>query len=179
MLSMGIFALGLITGCVYCVLMAGDGMAEISQYLSQYFMDAAEGVDGRHIFISCIKQYAVLFAVMMLSGMFRAGAVLNMLCVARRGFSMGFTASSMLRTFGMRGIIASLYTMAETLLMVPALIVLSVMCLKMSVSDTEIKKKLKIFYFFFGLLMFSIFCVSALIKSYFGTTFMVKFLGKI
>lgn len=166
-----IFILAIISGSGYCGIMSGEKSIEMEEYLVS-FLNNSSSVNRYNTAIGAIKEFSVMFFVLLISAFFKAGVVFNIAVLAKRGFVLGFTLSSFFKVFGIKGVLAIMAMLPELLLFIPALLLFSSNSTKMAISSTEMRKKFLFFFIIFSFLLGTIFCASGFLNGYITTTFM-------
>lgn len=171
--------LSIAAGGFYCTVMGKDGCESVRTYLEQFIKNASAGMDSKKIFTNSIKDYAVLFGIVFMSGFFKLGVAATGACVVKKGFAVGFTAASFIKIYGWAGMLGILATLGGILIFVPAFTALSCFSAKLSVTPNELKKNFYFSYIFLGIVCLSIFCGAALFDANVTTIFMKWVSGKL
>ena len=167
-----LLAAGVTAGSVYLVRGWSDMGEGISGYLSGFFENIAGTQSGMAVFKTSLVSNLVTLVIIFIMGFFRFGFIGTGALILRRGFIMGFTSASFLRSYGARGIVIMLSTMPAALIYVPALIIFSAVSVTFSMQKNKFQKKFIFSYIFFAIFMISIFCAASLSEGFLTTTFM-------
>lgn len=165
-------AVGTAVGCIYLNHRWNNMGEGIKEYLSSLIETAKAGEDGRGIFKSSLISNLITLGIMFVMGFFRFGAVGTGIVIVRRGFVTGFTSASLIRAYGMKGILIMLTLMPTALIYIPALLIFGAASVTYSLKDDKFQKKIIFSYIFFTVFMISIFCVASLSEGFLTTTFM-------
>lgn len=161
----GVMIIGVIIGAVYMALSdADDG---IYSYLTGFL----EGFDKNcfEIFKNSLTDNLKLLFFTAMCGFFKAG-VAGVFCgVGIKGFITGFTVSSFIRYYGMRGIMIPLSTVLPNLIFIPALLIFAAYSASFSLQR---KNKENMGRFLIICLVFMIvFCIVSFLDGYLTTIF--------
>lgn len=168
---------GVVLGSVYLEKM---GQAEsVKTYLGTFFSGLLQSSNNWTVFQNTLREYGILFVVIFLAGFLKPGWVLTLAMVLKKGFVVGFTSASLLKSYGIKGILGIVSTMPGILIAMPALIIFSAVSLNFSVCPEKKEKNMLISYLFFSFLILAIFCIASLAEGYLTTTFMKMILPKI
>lgn len=170
-LSFFILLLSTVAGSVYLIVKYGNS-SDIESYLNGVISRLSGDIDGRSIMISSIKESALVVIIFFVCSFFKPGILVIGGEIARRGFVSGFTVSAFIKTYGTKGIIYTLCMMPQTLIMVPALMMLASINASLSINRAERTKNLWMMYIFFIVASMSIFCVGAICEGFLTTIFM-------
>lgn len=107
-----------------------------------------------------------------MAGFFRIGILFIAGALMRKGFILGFTAASLIKFFGIKGILVTAAMLPGTLLIIPSFLFLSAVSADLSLRREKKEKKIIISYIFFTIIIMTIFCVAALSEGYLTTIFM-------
>lgn len=176
--SFFILVSGVILGSVYLSKLGTDSGEGIKSYLDSFIQTGAER-DCFSVFKRALKENLISLAVVFAAGFFRFGIIFTGAAVIRRGFIIGFTASSFIKFYGFKGLLIMSATMPSVLIIIPAFLIFAAVSAKFSVSKEKNQKKFIISYIFFTFFIFSIFCAAALSEGYLTTTFMKLIFPKI
>lgn len=177
-ISFFILAAGVILGSLYLSKIGADYGDGIKVYLDGFIQSGAER-DCFAVFKKALKENLLSLAVVFAAGFFRFGMIFTAASVIRRGFVIGFTASSFIKFYGLKGLLIMSATMPSVLIIVPAFLIFAAVSAKFSVSKEKNQKKFIISYIFFTFFIFTIFCAAALSEGYLTTTFMKWIFPKI
>lgn len=169
--SFFILLLSTAAGSVYLIVKYGNS-SDIETYLNGVIGRLSGDIDGRSIMISSIKESAFVVIIFFICSFFKPGILVIGAEIARRGFVSGFTVSAFIKTYGTKGIIYTLCMMPQTLIMIPALMMLASINASLSLNRAERTKNLWMMYLFFIVASMSIFCVGAICEGFLTTIFM-------
>lgn len=167
-----ILAAGVAAGSVYLMRGWSDMGEGVKGYLGSYFGAAAGNKNGMAVFKTSLTSNLITLAVIFIMGFFRFGFIGTGAIIIRKGFIMGFTSASFLRTYGARGILIMLSTMPTALIYIPAILLFSAASVVFSMQKNKFQKKIIFSYIFFAIFMISIFCAASLSEGFLTTTFM-------
>lgn len=120
-----ILSVGICTGAFFEVFMKGDGKAQLIEMLSTFF-DSESTQGFSTAFLSCIKSWIVILAIMFFSPVFPPLGVLCPVLVVGKGLTLGFSATMLVEAFGVKGGWYILSTMVpHALIQLPVLCVLA------------------------------------------------------
>lgn len=107
------------------------------------------------------------------------GYIISLFSVAKRGFVSSFATSAMIDVYGFKGIFLSLANIPQSLIIIPFAALLVSVSFIYSKNREKFDKKEKIIYIIFSLVIFTVFCVSALCEGFLTTTFMKWLANKV
>lgn len=170
-------SVGVVLGSVYLEKM---GQADsVKTYLGTFFTGLLQTSNNWTVFQNTLREYGILFVAVFLAGFFKPGWILTLAMVLKKGFVVGFTSASLLKSYGIKGILGIVSTMPGILIALPALIIFSAVSLNFSINPEKKEKNMLVSYLFFSILMLAIFCMASLAEGYLTTTFMKMLLPKI
>ncbi len=174
--SFFVLTLGVILGSVYLAYSSSfDG---IKSYLDGFIHSTSEQ-ERFSVFKNSLRGNTIEFLIVFIAGFFKFGAAVSAAAVIRRGFIIGFTVSSFVKVYGLKGLLVMSATMPVTLVIIPAFLIFSAVSVNFSVSKEKNQKNFLISYIFFGFFILTIFCIASLGEGYLTTTFMKWVLPKI
>lgn len=174
--AFAVLVLGVILGSVYLAYASSyDG---IKSYLDGFLQSCGDNACFS-VFKKSLRGNLAEFLFVFIAGFFKFGALFSAAAVIRRGFIIGFTVSSFVKLYGMKGLLFMSSTMPVTLIIIPAFLIFAAVSVNFSVSKEKNQKKFLISYIFFGIFIFTIFCIASLGEGYVTTTFMKWILPKI
>lgn len=156
-----------------CLMKTGsDAMVQIRQYLTSFFSGMSDSVAKSDVLKNALTENIILALLIFVCGFFKAGTVIVALCIARKGFIMGFTSASMIECFGIKGLIINAAYLPTVIVMIPAFIVFSALSMTSAYGCAVNKKNFVAFYIVFAIITITIFCAAAVFEAYLTTTFM-------
>ena len=166
-----VMVVGIVTGSVF-YMKTGDGRAVINEHLTDIFRLSAENSDK----MGAVKNYffegVISCAVIFICAYFKAGALVTLSVVLRKGFITGFTAAAAAGAYGLKGGLIMAATGFDLVISVIILVIFSAVSVTYSIEREKISKKFLIFFVIFSI---SIFCIISFARGFVSTTFM-KFL---
>lgn len=160
-------------GSVY--FMRHSGMYNgLSEYLTSYLKTDLAAMDKTVIFKSALKSNLMMLGLVFAAGFFKIGFLITGACLIKRGFVIGFTVSSFIKTFGWKGAVIALSYMPSLMLIIPAFVVFCSISSMISFERYKINKKIIFSYIFFAIFIFTIFCAASFLESYLTTIFIGK-----
>lgn len=166
-----LLACGAAAGAVYLVFRFGSSQ-EVKDWIDSYMNGISSGVDKRLVFQNSVKTYAAAFALLLVCGLFRLGAVFAAADIVRRGFVTGFTAAAFIRFYGVKGIALMLASMTHMFIFLPALLIFASMSCALALKRVDKEKNFMLYYIIFSAVIFAIFCAAAICESFLTTIFM-------
>ena len=162
--------IGSIIGGVYFLKLYPNS-SDVADYLNSYVTQLKDGINTKAVIISSIKEYGILSLLILISGFFKFGPLISFFLLIRKSFVMSFTLSAMISEYGLKGIIYNLHIIPQALLTMPVLMFFISVGACYSVKHSIFNKKEKFIYIIFSILVFTIFCVSALAEGFLSTIF--------
>ncbi len=166
-----VFALGTALGSLYYVNSFGKS-DDIINYLNNFTASIKNGADSKSIVISSIKGNAITYAVFAAAIAFKAGIAVIAAETIRRAFTIGFTVSAFVGSYGIKGALFGAAQLPQRLLMLPALLIFAAVCGACSLRKTDFGKRNKIFLIIFFVIIAAIFCAESFFEGYLTTIFM-------
>ena len=119
-----LYALGMVFGCLEQISTENqnDMYTYLEDSISAYDVPVSESVK------SILLDNAKLFAVLVAGGLFMIGPILLVVLVFLKGYSTGFAVISILRLFGIRGMLLCAANIMSAAVIVPAVCWFSAMC---------------------------------------------------
>ena len=170
-ISFIIFAVGSVAGSFYFKYNF-SGTESVENYLSGYVSSLKTGMDFKSLVNSSIKNYAILFTIIAISSLFKVGPLFSGAVLLRKGFVNAFTASAMFDIYNFKGVILSFVFIPQILLIFPLTALLNAVCITYLSKRAYFERKDKIIYIIFLVIIFTIFCISAVCEGFLTTTFM-------
>lgn len=174
--AFSVLVLGVILGSVY--LSYSSSFEGIKSYLDGFLQSFGDNACFS-VFKKSLRGNIAEFLIVFIAGFFKFGVLFSAMAVIRRGFIIGFTVSSFVKLYGLKGLIVMSATMPVTLIIIPAFLIFTAVSVNFSVSKEKNQKKFLISYIFFGIFILTIFCIASLGEGYLTTTFMKWILLKI
>lgn len=166
-----ILCLGIGIGSIYMMRANNEEFWHIKEYLNSFFRMIGD-LNKRQVFRNSLYDNIILATVIFICGFFRHGIVGVAVCIAKKGFVMGFTSASMLKCFGIKGLLINIAYLPSILISLPMLVFFSVGSAAVSQNNTNIRKKLLMRYIFFAIITITIFSIASFLEAYLTTTFM-------
>jgi stage II sporulation protein M len=173
-----ILSCGIIIGSIYLSKINTEAVEKIKEYLDNFIQSGVES-DCFAVFKSAARENLISFAVIFIAGFFKIGAIFSAAAVIRKGFVIGFTASSFIKIYGLKGLAVMAATMPVQLITLPTFLFLAAMSVKFAVSGERRDKKSLASYIAFSLVILLLFSIAALAEGYLTTNFMRLILPKI
>lgn len=157
---------------------------ETSSYINSCIenIKIGEEINEFEIFKTSIQKNFILTLIMWFSSLTLIGSIVILIVILVLGFCLGYTISAIIYSLGIgKGILFTSSTILfQNLLFIPAVIFLSVYCIKQSKNLFENLKKdgIKLFLIkntIVNLLIFSIFIVSSFIEAYLSKNILLFF----
>lgn len=167
----GILLFSVILGSMFCGMQNPASCFDMREYLFGFFKSVG-GINKFQTSMGKLREFSLMFVIIFVSAFFKAGVILTLGVVARQGFVIGFTLSSFLKIFGLKGILAMLCMLPEILFFLFTLLVFSSTSTKIAFLPLKNKKNFLIFFVFFSCFSGAIFSISAFLNGYLTTTFM-------
>lgn len=167
------FICGIIIGAFHMAFSAEN--TELYSYLNNFLNSITNTTDKFAIFKSSFSDNLKLLLIITLCGFFKFGFLGNIFCCSAKGFTIGFTTSSFLRYYGIRGLLIPLSSFLSTIIFLPVFIIFCAYSSYFSLKCKKNEKKITAFFLIFSLICFSIFCVVSFSDAYLTTTFMKIF----
>lgn len=177
-IALSFIALGAILGAVYYIFSFWGETTALRQ-IESYILSLKMGMDIKSVVISSIKAYSLLFVTVYICSYIKLGYLISFFSIARRGFVNAFAATAMINVCGWRGVLMYLSNLPQAVILLP------ISALFVSVGYTYHKNKAnydkreKIIYIIFSIIVFTVFCVSALCEGLLTTTFMKWLVNKV
>ncbi len=159
-------------GCIYLMNTSGENVNYIKDYLTSFFSGFGENIKKNQIFKNAFIQNILLAFFIFISGFFKICTPVVAFSIARKGFIMGFTSASVLRSFGIKGLIINMAYLPTIIISVPAFLFFASISVKNAYGDIEDKRKNLVLYLFIALITAVLLCISALFEAYITTSFM-------
>jgi hypothetical protein len=170
-LSFCIITIGVIAGSVYYTYKFTSS-AEIKNYIYGYTNSLRNGMDLLPIIKSSFKSYMIVFVAIAISMFFKRGYLLSFFLICRVGFINSFTISSMIDVYGGTGLLLTLSSITQILVIIPLLALYSSVACLFSKRRKELEKREKIIYIIFFVAIFTIFSGCSVLEGIITTTFM-------
>jgi stage II sporulation protein M len=115
------FLIAVFVGAVVSNVISSEKVAIMGEELKTFFSGIFEnGEEIRPSFSAIFMKYAKYVFLIWLGGWFPFGIILSGGILMFRGASLGFTAAMLMKEFGMRGVIATVFTiLPQNLLLIP------------------------------------------------------------
>ncbi len=172
LLSLLILCLGVGVGCIYLMNTSGENVSYIKEYLTLFFDGFGENIKKNQIFKNAFIQNLLLALFIFISGFFKICTPVVAFCVARKGFIMGFTSASVLRSFGIKGLIINMAYLPTIIVSIPAFLFFASISVKNACADIEDKRRNLFVYLFVAFIIAVLLSISALFEAYITTSFM-------
>ena len=119
-----LYAIGVVFGCLEQISTENqnDMYTYLEEAISAYDVPVTESVK------SILLDNAKLFAILVAGGLFMIGPVLLVALVLIKGYSTGFAVISVLRLFGIRGMLLCAANIVSAAVIIPAVCWFSAMC---------------------------------------------------
>ncbi len=166
-----ILCLGIGIGSIYMMRANNEEFLYIKEYLNSFFSMLGD-LNKRQVLKNSLYDNFILAIGIFICGFFKAGIVGVAVCIAKKGFIMGFTSASMLKCFGIKGLLINVAYLPSILISLPMLIFFSIGSATVSRNNTNIRKKLLMHYILFAIITITIFSVASFLEAYLTTTFM-------
>lgn len=166
-----ILCFGVGVGSIYLMKTDNSHFLQIKEHLSTFF-DGLGGISKNNVLRNSLYENITLAILIFICGFFRPGIIVVALCIAKKGFVMGFTSASMLKCFGIKGLLINFTYLPGIIIALPMLMFFSSGSVNAFRNATNIDKKLLIYYILFAIITITIFCVASLLEAYLTTTFM-------
>ena len=171
-ISFVFFVIGITIGAIYCILLDTEADNTLNSYFIKYFSDIRGKNSSITVFKNTLVGYTRLAVIIYLCSFVRPGVVGSIAVVVIKGFTSGFTNASLIKYFGVRGLLIPGVSFLTVLLYLPALLVMTAGSVNCSLNRYKGERgQLKAFT---GLAIccFTIFCAASLSDAYITTTFM-------
>lgn len=166
-----VLCLGIGIGSIYMMRANNEEFLHIKDYLNSFFSMLGD-LNKRQVLKNSLYDNLILATVIFICGFFRPGIVGVAVCIVKKGFVMGFTSASMLKCFGIKGLLINIAYLPSILISLPMLIFFSIGSATVSGNNTNIRKKLLTRYIFFAIITITTFSVASFLEAYLTTTFM-------
>ncbi len=150
----------------------GEDINYIKSYLTTFFDGFGENIEKNHILKNALSQNLLMALFIFISGFFKICTPAVALCVARKGFVMGFTSASVLRSFGLKGLIINMAYLPTIIIAIPAFLFFASISVKNAYGDTSEKRSFVFSYIIITLVVSLLLCLSAIFEAYVTTSFM-------
>ena len=165
-----IFILGMFLGSFYAAGLQGNADSEVADYLKA-FLSQGFGEKAEVFKNSLIINFRV-FALMFLAGFFKLTIPITIAAIGFEGFISGFTTSSFIKVFGIKGLLLGLSGILASVVFIVNLVFFGAWSMKFSLCNGKNDRFLKKNYLILSLICLTIFCITSLIDGYITTTFM-------
>ena len=163
------FGVGL--GSIYLMKTNNENYTYIKEYLTSFF-DAVNTLSKKNIFKNSVYDNILMAFVIVISGFFKPGFIVILTCMIKKGFVLGFTSASMLKCFGIRGLLINMAYLPTLIISLTTLVFLCQLSIKFASDNVKNRKKLRSHYIIFAIITITIFCISSFMEAYLTTTFM-------
>lgn len=163
------FTIGI--GSIYLMKIGNDDIEHIKTYINSFITSVSQ-ISQKQVYKNSLYENIFFVVAILLSCFFKPFLLVVVACFAKKGFIMGFISASMLKCFGIKGLLVNLCYLPSVVITIPILIFLSTKSRLLYENDTNIKKKLLFRCIPFAIITITIFCVTYLLESYLTTTFM-------
>ncbi len=160
---------------------AGIGIGSIRQIKAQnqdemyeYLEGAVGNYEAKSIdsIKSVAKDNAKVLVTVLLFGLFRTIPLAVSVVVLLKGYSAGFAITSMLRFYGMKGLLFCGANLVSVMILIPALSMYGALSTHNVIYNRHDKRVFLKKYFIFAILITAIFCVDSLARGFFSSIFM-------
>lgn len=183
-----VFIIGIILGVILINNLEQDQQEEISLYISNFINDVKENKSIN--MINLFKKTAINNITLAILLWFVSSTVIGIpivyAIIVFRGFSLGYTISSIIATVGtMKGILFSIFgTLLQNIIFIPAVFILAVSGIKLykSIMKDKRKENIKIEIIKFTLITLFIIIaliISAIIETYISANMLMLYVQKI
>ena len=170
-LFMMMLCTGIGIGSIYLMKVSNENYTYIKEYLTS-FMNTVDNLSKTTVFKNSLYENIIMVVAIFMFGFFKYGIIAVAACIIKKGFVMGFTSASMLKCFGIKGMLVNVAYLPSIVVALPILMLFSAASVKNDTNNTKIRKKLPINYIIFAIITITIFCVSSFLEAYLTTTFM-------
>ncbi len=170
LLMAGIFLVGIILGSIYARDISKDESSELYNYLCEFFQ--ANDRDGLKVFLASLEENIKIFLVIFAAGFFKFGIPVIMGAGCVEGFISGFTAASLIKLMGMKGLLLNLSCLLSVIIFLLVLFFYGAYAMNFGLSTNKRERNSKKNYIIFSLLALTIFCIASLFDGYITTIFM-------
>lgn len=171
-----LLCMGVGIGSFYMMKVSSDNYTYIKEYLTS-FLNAVSDLSKTTVFKNSLYENIIIVVAIFIFSFFKYGIIAVAACVIKKGFVMGFTSASMLKCFGIKGMLMNLAYLPSIVVTLPILVFFSTISIKTNTNTTKIRKKLPVSYIVFAIITITTFCVSSFLEAYLTTTFMKLFSG--
>ncbi len=171
-LAVLLLVIGVTAGSVYLVNHSTDIGDAVKTYIENLLKTFTEDKNSLHVFKNSLISSVICLLIIFFMGFFRFGFLATGFIIVRKGFITGFTAASLVKFYGLKGMLVMLASTPTMLITLPALLFFSAISVKSSVNKEKIEKNFIFSYIFLLIIMISIFCAASLCEGYLTTTFM-------
>ena len=105
MLTFAVLALGVMFGSIYMSKLGEAANSAIHEYLNNFVSAMQQGTNNLNVFKNSLRGNIILAAILFISGFFRFGIAVTAGMIIRKGFIIGFTASSFVKFYGIKGLL--------------------------------------------------------------------------
>ncbi|MCX7715516.1 MAG: stage II sporulation protein M [Clostridia bacterium] len=172
------FIFGICFGAFCCAYANSDTDKTLYEYLNGFFSNFSQNSDYISILKRSISNNSKIFLIILSAGFFSIGAVISAVCVVLKGFVCGFTAAAFVKYYGFRGLWLCFAGLPSGLIFFPAMIIFAVISAKFSKEKFK-KENVLLYYIVFSLIVYAVFCISAVIEGYVTAIFMKLIMQKI
>lgn len=166
------FIIGITIGAVYCVVLDAEADSSLNNYLIKYFSNIKGENSSITVFKNALIGYARLTVIIYLCAFVRPGAVGSIAAVMIKGFTSGFTNASLIKYFGVKGLLIPGVSFLTVVLYLPALLAMAAGSVNCSLNRYRGERgQLKAFTCL-AICCFTIFCAASLSDAFITTTFM-------
>ena len=164
-----IFIAAIIGGSVYCAMLGDNEFSSVKEYFTSYINSS---INKEALLKNALISNISLGIIIMICGMFKAGAFIAPAAVFREGFNTGFCIAGLCRCFGFSGAVIGGASQLHLMLFIPLMVITVSLSIKICFDFKENQKNFKIFFVFFQIFMITIFCGFAFFQTYVNTIFM-------
>lgn len=166
------FIIGITIGAVYCVVLDAEADISLNNYFIKYFSNIKGENSSITVFKNALIGYARLTVIIYLCAFVRPGAVGSIAAVMIKGFTSGFTNASLIKYFGVKGLLIPGVSFLTVMLYLPALLAMAAGSVNCSLNRYKGERgQLKAFTCL-AICCFTIFCAASLSDAFITTTFM-------
>lgn len=169
-----LFAVGVTAGALFCAYTGADSDKSLYDYLQNFFAQFTQNTNNAAVVKRAIMLNTRIFAVIFLAGFFTVGAVAVGVCVAAKGFVMGFTAAAFVKYYGVKGVWLSMCGLPSGLILIPTMIFLAVTSVSFSKNSAKKEKGVVGTYIILSAVIFALFCMSAVFDGFLTSALMKK-----
>ena len=177
MISLVILCVGIGVGSIYLMNTGVENIEHIKEYLSSMFSGFGENIKRNQILKNALIENLLLALFIFVSGFFKFCTPAVAFCIARKGFIMGFTSASVLRSFGLKGLFINMAYLPTIVISIPAFLFFSSISVKNACCDVGERKSFMISYIIIAVIVSLLLCASAFFEAYI-TTSLIKFMAQ-